>query len=102
MTNSQVFAAFANRAHAQGGSVRSERTANGVVLYSYATPIAFFGDEEPNPVFTTRQYSVTTAKQKSQAKRAVESRGALALDALDYEDFKASAKTYGASFALAR
>lgn len=97
MTNSQVFAAFAARAAADGGSVHSERTPKGVVLYSYGTPIAVFADNAERPVFTTRKFSVTTSKQQSGALRAC--------GLVDFEcpeDFVTHAKIVGASFALAR
>jgi hypothetical protein len=98
MTNAEVFAAFASRQSAEGGSVRSERTSNGVVLYSYATPIAFYEDAESFPVFTPQRFSQTTSKQQTQAKRACHGH----VDALDREDFHKSAQNVGASFLLAR
>lgn len=97
MTNSQVFGAFANRAHAEANSVRSERTPDGVVLYSYATPIAFFRDDADKPVFTLRRYSQTTSKQQTQAKNACG-----AYDEVVEADFRPAAREVGASFALAR
>jgi hypothetical protein len=76
-TNAQVFAAFAQGRTAKGGSVNSVAHPNGVVLYSYATPIAFncsfehnFGTDSESPIFDERKYSVTTSKQTNAAKRA--------------------------------
>lgn len=97
MTNAQVFAAFASRQSAQGGSVRSEQTANGVVLYSYATPIAYFANGVDLPVFTERRYSQTASKQQTQAKRACGSWHELA-----ESDFRPAARAVGASFNFAR
>lgn len=101
MTNAQVFVAFASRSAAKGGSVRSERTSNGVVLYSYATPIAYFGDDANDaglPVFTPCKFSKTTSKHQSQAKRACHGH----VDALDGQDFVTGAKLVGAYFGFAR
>ena len=97
MTNAEVFAAFAARNTAQGGSVRSVRHANGVVLYSYSTPIAYYADSMSLPVFTTRRFSVTTSKQQSQARGACG-----AFESFPPEDFVTGAKLVGASFSFAR
>jgi hypothetical protein len=97
MTNNQVFTAFANRAAANGGSTRSVRTTGGVVLYSYATPIAFYGDEMATPTFTTRKFSVTTSKQQRQAKSACGG-----YSEMDEPEFRERAVAVGAYFGAAR
>ena len=97
MSNREVFQKFASRQPAQGGSVRSEQASGGVVLYSYATPIAVFPTHAYEPVFTTRKFSVTTSKQQSQAKAACGS-----YNTMDDEDFRAAARAMGADFSLAR
>jgi hypothetical protein len=97
MTNAQVFAAFASRKPANGGSVRSERTSNGVVLYSYATPIAYFANDGYLPVFTLSRYSSTTSRQQTQAKRACG-----AFDEAGAADFRTNASAVGAYFGMAR
>lgn len=97
MTNQEVFAAFANRAEANGRAVRSERTPFGVVLYSYATPIAYLTDDDTVPVFTERRYSPTTGKQKSQAMREFPE----VVEVRD-EVFRNAAQRYGAYFGMAR
>jgi hypothetical protein len=97
MTNAQVFAAFATRSEAKGGSVRSERFAEGVVLYSYSTPIAYFPTQADRPVFTERRFSSTTSRQQSQAKRACGS-----WDEKSDADFRTFGKQLGVSFAFAR
>lgn len=97
MTNSEVFYMFADRQEAKGGSVRSERTPYGVVLYSYATPIAVFADTDAAPVFTTRKFSVTTSKQQAQARRAC-----FHVIDLDDETFRTVAARLGADFRMAR
>ena len=96
-TNTEVFYAFANRHADEGSAVRVEDTPFGVVLYSYATPIAFFTSDAEVPVFTTRKFSVTTSKQQSQARRI-----AGAYTDLDDAEFRIQATRIGASFALAR
>jgi len=97
MTNRQVFAAFASRSTGQASSVSSRRHANGVVLYSYAAPVAYFADGMPRPVFTERKFSQTTSKQTTQAKQACG-----AFESMPAEDFVTGAKLVGADFGLAR
>lgn len=97
MTNAQVFSAFAKGAHCVGNSVRSEVLPNGtVVLYSYATPIAF-RSPEGDYFFTQRKFSVTTSKQQSQAKGAVRN-----FTTMDDDLFRKLATEDGVSFAGAR
>ena len=98
MTNAQVFEAFASRKPAQGGSVHSEvNSAGDAILYSYATPIAFFGAGGDLPVFTERRFSVTTTKQQAQAKRIAGS-----WHEWTDENFRVMARQLGANFGFAR
>lgn len=96
-SNDEVFDAFSRRVGAQGGSVRSQRHAKGVVLYSYSTPIAFFPDEHDVPTFTMRKFSVTTSKQASQARAKFPT-----VRNLPADNFETEAKRCGADFAFAR
>jgi hypothetical protein len=67
------------------------------VLYSYATPIAFFADDHEIPSFTLRKFSVTTSKQQSQARREFATTRNLSA-----ENFVREATKVGASFTFAR
>jgi hypothetical protein len=97
MTNAQVFAAFASRKPAKGGSVRTERIGNtGVVLYSYGTPIAI-NTSVHGVVFDVRKYSVTTSKQASAAKRA-----AAGPRDLNHGDFRQLCRDLGVHLGSAR
>lgn len=96
-SNSQVFAAFSNRATAQGDSVRSVVTDNATVLYSYGTPIAYFPDHSRQPTFTTRKFSATTSKQATQARSFFDD-----VEVFSPEDFVTGAKMHGADFGWSR
>lgn len=96
MTNAQVFEAFAYGGEAKGGSVRSEQQGDALVLMSYSTPIAF-RDSDANYFFTERKFSVTTSKQQSQARSAVNT-----FMTLDDNRFRDEARKHGVYFGGAR
>jgi hypothetical protein len=97
MTNREVFKKFAARQEGQAGSVRSVSISGGVLLYSYATPIAVFPTYADGPTFTTRKFSATTSKQQTQAKAECG-----IYYTLTDEDFRAAARAMGADFSMAR
>lgn len=96
-TNREVFIAFAKHEAKSSSSVHSERAENAVVLYSYATPIAYLKDGEDVPVFSDRRFSATTSKQQTQAKAVFTE-----VQMVDDHIFRMYAEKVGAYFGMAR
>jgi hypothetical protein len=99
MSNKEVFTAFAHNRVARGGNVRAERAETGtLVLYSYATPIAYTIDGS-EWIFDERKYSVTTSKQVSQAKAVLPER---CIRTEAHADFRAAVRELGVYLGMAR
>lgn len=93
MSNKDVVQAFVNGERARGANLASETYANGTILISYDTPVAFQPRNMAAIYVDSRKYSATTSKQVGQAKRA-----APAWHAMDHEEFREVVAATGADF----